>query len=65
MTKHCAWCKKTDTRATAIDIVEGDHVARKIYACAGCMTRDELVPLHGSATDGRPTSRSRTPSCEP
>ncbi len=47
MAKHCAWCKETAIEVTAIDIVEGDQAARKIYACPDCMRQYRLVPLHG------------------
>ncbi|WP_414170035.1 hypothetical protein ACMATS_33430 [Streptoverticillium reticulum] len=40
-------------KATAIDVIEGDQVARKIYACAECCEKYRLVPLNKS---GRPTA---------
>ncbi|MGW1200214.1 hypothetical protein ACWD4B_30900, partial [Streptomyces sp. NPDC002536] len=36
-----------------IDVIEGDQVARKIYACAECCEKYRLLPLGKS---GRPTS---------
>ncbi|GHF05167.1 hypothetical protein GCM10010359_02670 [Streptomyces morookaense] len=48
MSGFCSWCKEPAHRATVIDVVEGDHVARKIYACAACCEKYRLVPLDKS-----------------
>ncbi|MFF4403474.1 hypothetical protein ACFY2W_21010 [Streptomyces sp. NPDC001262] len=49
MSRFCSWCKESAHRATVIDVVEGDHVARKIYACAECCEKYRLVPLNKSS----------------